>query len=94
MNSAKERAIIRLKGFKNVNHIYKNSSDAIDEVPISDFIYIDGNHNYKFVKQDLNNYFNKVKIGGVFAGHDINKKEGVTKAVFEFIKQHNVIMNY
>jgi hypothetical protein len=35
-----------------------------------DFVYIDGNHSYSHVKEDLRLWFPKVKRGGVFAGHD------------------------
>jgi hypothetical protein len=33
-----------------------------------DWIYIDGNHLYEFVKQDLESYFPKIKSGGIVAG--------------------------
>ena len=51
-----------------------------------DFIYIDGNHQYEFVKEDLINYVPKVKQGGIIAGHDYSgpTTPGVTKAVDEF----------
>ena len=35
-----------------------------------DFIYIDANHAYDFVKQDLEMWFPKLKPGGIFSGHD------------------------
>ena len=35
-----------------------------------DFIYLDANHSYKHVRQDLILWFPKLKSGGVFAGHD------------------------
>lgn len=34
------------------------------------FCYIDGDHFNPVVKQDLDNYWPKVKNGGIFAGHD------------------------
>jgi len=47
------------------------SSDVYTQIPDNlDFIYIDGNHRYDSVKEDINNYFNKVKEGGLVAGHD------------------------
>jgi len=50
-----------------------------------DFIYIDGNHRYEWVKRDIELYFQKVKIGGLVAGHDYKSGEpGVKKAVEEF----------
>lgn len=35
-----------------------------------DFIYIDGNHNYEFVKRDIELYLPKVKRGGLITGDD------------------------
>ena len=48
------------------------SEDAVSlfEDESIDFIYIDGCHTYEAVKRDLNNYFPKIKIGGIIAGHD------------------------
>jgi predicted O-methyltransferase YrrM len=53
-----------------------------------DFIFIDGLHTYEQVKIDCENYFSKVKSGGVFAGHDYNVIEGVNRAVNEFAAKH------
>lgn len=55
--------------------IYKDNS--------LDFVFIDAAHDYESVKKDLNAWFDKVKIGGVFAGHDYYYSE-VYKAVHEF----------
>lgn len=35
-----------------------------------DFVYIDGHHGFKYVTQDIWDWFPKVKKGGVMAGHD------------------------
>jgi hypothetical protein len=35
-----------------------------------DFIYLDARHDYCGVREDLNNYYNVLKCGGLFAGHD------------------------
>jgi len=54
-----------------------------------DWVYIDGNHRYEFVKEDLELYYNKVKKGGYITGDDYRKggwwQGGVKKAVDEFI---------
>ncbi len=54
-----------------------------------DWIYIDGNNSYEFVKQDLELCFNKVKVGGLIAGDDYNLREEesfpIRRAVNEFI---------
>ena len=48
------------------------SSKGANSFPLRycDFIYIDGNHLYPFVKQDLDLYWPKVKHGGYLAGDD------------------------
>ena len=53
-----------------------------------DFVYIDAEHDYHSVKQDLSVWFPKVKIGGFLAGHDYNKQQfpGLVKAVWDFQK--------
>jgi len=69
--------------------IEKTSDDALVDIPDElDFVYIDGNHNYEYVKSDIENYSKKIRKGGVLAGHDYNdpRHPGVTKAVHEFIK--------
>ena len=53
-----------------------------------DWIYIDGNHLYEYVKKDLELSFQKVKSGGYIAGDDYTDggwwEGGVKKAVDEF----------
>jgi hypothetical protein len=54
-----------------------------------DWVYVDGNHRYKFVKQDLELFLPKVKPGGYIAGDDYGSvgwwEDGVTRAVDEFV---------
>ena len=37
-----------------------------------DALFIDGNHSYEYVKKDLENYWGKVRPGGIVALHDVN----------------------
>jgi len=68
------------------------SLQASSEFPDSyfDWVYIDGNHFYESVKQDLEVYCRKLKPGGALAGDDYhypgNWYDGVTRAVDEFIR--------
>jgi hypothetical protein len=49
-----------------------------------DFCFIDGNHSYEFVKEDIQLYLPKVKKGGLLGGHDYGHvKGGVEDAVNE-----------
>ena len=53
-----------------------------------DFVYLDGNHAYEFVRQDLLQYWPKVRPGGIMAGHDFESHgvwaPHVRRAVLEF----------
>lgn len=58
-----------------------------------DFIYIDANHSYQEVKNDIKNWFPKLKCGGTIAGHDYVKDDSVfqvKKAVDEFFGKNIV----
>jgi len=56
-----------------------------------DFLFIDADHGYEAVKQDLTQWFPKIKIGGVIAGDDyMNKGLGVNKAVNDFFKYKQI----
>jgi predicted O-methyltransferase YrrM len=57
------------------------SKDFEDES--CDVIFIDMDHSYEAVKQDLIHWFPKLKKGGYIAGHDIDWP-GVSRAVNEF----------
>jgi len=48
------------------------------------FVYLDGNHTYDAVLNDLRIWMPKVKNGGIIAGHDYNHIYGVQQAVDEF----------
>lgn len=83
------------KEFKDkIIWVKKKSSDAVSDIPDNlDFVYIDGNHVYDFVKQDVENYWPKIKKGGVLSGHDYYTdyhRFGVTPAVDEFVKKNNL----
>jgi len=72
--------------------IKKPSKEAKKLVPnCLDFVYIDGNHSYDFVKEDIEMYYPKVRKGGVIGGHDfITAKIGVCRAVIEFVCEHEL----
>jgi len=49
-----------------------------------DFLFLDADHEYKAVKEDLRLWFPKIKKGGIMAGHDYNEPCGVKQAVDEY----------
>lgn len=70
-----------------ISAIKKTSVNAAKEFPdhFFEFVFIDASHEYDDVKRDLAAWYPKVKVGGVFAGHDYNTDwPGVQKAVNEF----------
>jgi len=87
----------RIKPFDNIIKVKRMTSDAADlfKNESIDFLYIDASHDYKSVKDDILNYYPKVKTGGIISGHDyatekncrkpriIDRVRGVKKAVDE-----------
>ena len=68
--------------------IHKGISHAqmsLMENDFFDFIFIDGDHSYGGVKEDISASLPKLKIGGVMAGDDYNHPplDGLRKAVHE-----------
>lgn len=61
-----------------------------------DFVFIDANHDYESVYQDIRLWAPKVKQGGIISGHDYDGRGdrsgqfGVKKAVDEFFGEDNV----
>jgi hypothetical protein len=61
-----------------------------------DFVYIDARHDYESVKEDLHAWFDKVRPGGILAGHDyadgilVQGDFGVKTAVDEFFAERGI----
>jgi hypothetical protein len=82
----------RLGGFRSTTFIRKYSTDAVSDLSEDlDFLYIDVNHKYEFVKADIANYYPLLKEGGILAGHDyVDAWPGVIRAVHEFSQMHGL----
>lgn len=82
-----------LKDYWDKIIFYRDYSENVyNKIPDNsiDFIYIDGNHQYEFVKKDLELYYKKLKNFGVIGGHDFcTDSIGVIKAVIEFQEKHS-----
>lgn len=65
-----------LKPYPNCTLVRKTSMDALKDFPDGslDFVYIDGNHNFKYIAEDLCEWTKKVKKGGVVSGHDYSPR--------------------
>ncbi len=99
LSNAQKIMLRKLGEEDRVEIIYKKSSKAHEQIPNDlDFVYIDGSHDYENVKRDINIYYEKVKIGGVFGGDDFFNGYGKAKlehtglinAVLEFINKFNL----
>lgn len=55
-----------------------------------DFVYIDANHTFPFVLEDLTVWYEKVKPGGIISGHDVIGKSSVDSALKKFIKDKKI----
>ena len=66
-----QEAVTRLEPY-NVEILRKKSMEALkDFVDRSlDFVYIDANHDFPFVYEDITEWAKKVKSGGIIACHD------------------------
>lgn len=58
-----------------------------------DFVWCDANHNYEYIKRELDTFFPKMKSGGILAGDDYND-EDVKKAVTEFVEENKEEIEY
>jgi SAM-dependent methyltransferase len=58
-----------------------------------DLIYIDGEHTFESVFEDIKNYKNKVKPGGFLCGHDFIKESfGVEEAIKKHFPSKEIII--
>lgn len=65
-----------LRGFSNqMINLFENES--------LDFVYIDANHAYDFVKEDIELWYPKVKKGGIVSGHDYILFNGTKEAWYQ-----------
>jgi hypothetical protein len=95
-DAAYNLCISKISSFPGRTIVLRGTSDeALGKIPDSslDFVYIDGNHHDPQVSKDINDWYSKVKPGGLFGGHDYyNLNESfyrcdVKKAVDAFVKK-------
>lgn len=74
--------------------IRKTSAEAVKDFKDEslDFVYLDGNHTYDYVLEDLNIWLPKIRIGGIISGHDYRTTNliQVVEALDKFTKQNNI----
>ena len=88
-----------LSKYSNIEIIRAKSSEAVDDFEDEsiDFLFVDGNHSYNYVLEDLELYYPKVKQGGVITGDDYymnaDNYEGekmVQEAVNDFAEKYSL----
>lgn len=93
-----QRAKIILQKY-DVIFIRKASMEAVKnfEDDSLDFVFIDANHQFDFVMEDIIEWSKKVRLGGIVSGHDYYHsnlgKIGVVEAVDSYVKAHNLKLN-
>jgi len=72
MEKIYNRAVKRLGKYPDNTIIRKFSMDAVGDFKDEslDFVYIDGNHEFRYVAEDLYEWSKKVRKGGIVSGHD------------------------
>ena len=71
LNGCYEQAKARLAPY-NCEFIKATSMEASKQIPDGslDFVFIDGNHSFEFVINDIVTWSKKVRVGGIVSGHD------------------------
>jgi len=70
---AYQETMENIKGLENKGIMVRATSEIASDMfqdESLDFIFIDANHAYDFVVEDINLWFPKLKKGGMFSGHD------------------------
>lgn len=96
-----EECIRLQKEYENRKNVFIHkgySYDILKNFPDKyfDLIYVDGDHSYEGVKNDLNLCFNKVKNKKYICGHDYTRDmfPSVVDAVDEFCKNKNLKIDF
>ena len=94
-NDVRREAIKRVGRYgKKIKFIIKKSVDASKDVKESlDFVYIDADHKYDSVYQDLDAWYPLVRDGGVVCGHDVFNIKDVLDAVKDWCVNNGILFN-
>jgi hypothetical protein len=75
MDGHYQMACDRLSAFPCCELVRKTSMEAVREIPDHslDFVYIDGNHNFQSVTNDIVEWGRRVRFGGILCGDDYRR---------------------
>jgi len=75
-----------LRARSNFKFLILNSDEAIKYInPPIDMVFIDGSHDLAQVRDDINNYSQIIRDGGIISGHDYNDSGVGWKSTVDFI---------
>jgi hypothetical protein len=78
----------------NVTIIRKTSMEAVKEIGLDslDFVYIDGDHSFDFIMEDIIYWSRRIRSGGIVACHDYHHGHNVEVvfAVDAYTKAHHI----
>ena len=88
----------RVANWPNTEIVRKYSIEAARTFPdkFFDFVYIDANHEFRHAVDDIAEWYPKVKVGGILAGHDYIKRNnpeylmGVIPAINGYIEAYDL----
>ena len=66
--------------FIRVGRMTSKEASALVSDLYADYIYIDARHDYKSVLEDMELWWPKLKVGGLFTGHDFLTAEEVRRS--------------
>lgn len=77
-------AMKRFEPYKGIEIVYSLSMEAVKNFADAslDFVYIDANHEFPYVAEDLFYWSKKVRSGGIVSGHDylkVKRKDGMVQ---------------
>ena len=86
MKKAAQEKILAHKDKVEFLHVSSEEFVKTIEDESLDFVFIDGDHSFEAALKDFQNYYPKVKKGGIFGGHDI-QLDSVRNALTYFLKE-------
>jgi len=75
---------------KVIRHEAITASKLFEDYSI-DYLYIDDNHAPKHVYKELTAWYDKVKMGGIIAGHDWADNGRASAAVIQFCNERGIL---
>ena len=82
-----------ISGYKNIKYYVGDRKEYIDKFKLKyfDLIFVDSDHTYKSVKEDIQLCLPRLKPGGMIVFHDytIDNYPGVRLAVDEYFKEYD-----